>query len=173
MCRGLLVVAVILLAAACATIPPSRQSVSADLQTQPPIEITGMSAPGFEPPTLVRALQLIYPIEAQERRESGTVSLRAMVGLDGRLTKLEVTGDSQALIAAVTEAARTAEFKPARLAGIPVAVWVTMPVTFTLPPPSIDNFSSGAGFHTGERTLSPPPDSPGRAPERDSGKARR
>lgn len=169
-------VPLIILAAACslsscAPVPPAEQAVTSEEDDSPQIQVIGRSGPGFEPPTLARELSVSYPLEAQRRRESGVVTLRATVGMSGKLKNITATGDSNILIAAVTEAARKAEFNPARQDGIPVEVDVLIPITFTLSAMGEPGFS-GAGVHTGRHTA-PPPDESTRSSPRETPKGAR
>lgn len=76
----------------------------------------------------------IYPLLARQRGDEGTVLLRAEVlptGRCGRLTVLSSSG-STLLDGAAVRAVRWWQFKPARRAGRPVAVWVEIPIRFRL-----------------------------------------
>lgn len=165
MCRGLSVVAVVLSVVSCTSGSQIARLDPSALETEHPVEIAGMPAPGFEPPVLLKAPQPRYPLEAQLRGEMGTVRLRAVVGTNGGLSSLQVSGDSELLVEAVREAARTAQFEPARLGGVPIEVWVTIPITFTLPPPSPHALTTGNSIHIVEHLMpSPAGEPPSRSP---------
>jgi TonB family protein len=163
MCRGLLVVASVLFIASCASTSTVSRLDDRSVLTEPPVEITGMSAPGFEPPILVQAPQPRYPLDAQLRGESGTVRLRAIVATNGALASVQVAGKSDLLVEAVREAAATAHFEPARLGGVPIEVWVTIPITFTLPAPSPQALTTGNSIHIVEHLM---PSAAGEPPNR-------
>ncbi len=76
----------------------------------------------------------VYPKSARERGDEGTVLLEAQVlpsGRCGAVRVLESSGHA-GLDEAAAEAIRRWQFKPARRANVPVAVWVDIPVRFRL-----------------------------------------
>jgi TonB family protein len=73
-----------------------------------------------------------YPDEARMLDISGTVTVNALVGRDGKVKETRVTQSIGLLDAAAEAAVRQWKFKPAKNKGAPVAVWVSVPVTFTL-----------------------------------------
>ena len=74
-----------------------------------------------------------YPDRARNAKVDGTVVVQALVGRDGTVRDTKVVKSVHADLA---EAARACvaqwKFKPARAAGKPVAVWVAIPIKFTL-----------------------------------------
>jgi len=73
-----------------------------------------------------------YPDDARRQRIEGTVLLQALVGRDGRIKDTRVVKSIPGLDAAAQEAVRQWVFKPALAKGDPVAVWVAIPVKFSL-----------------------------------------
>ena len=73
-----------------------------------------------------------YPDEARENRIEGTVIVQALVGRDGQVKETRVRESVPALDAAAVAAISRWTFKPAKTKGEPVAVWVAVPVKFTL-----------------------------------------
>jgi periplasmic protein TonB len=73
-----------------------------------------------------------YPSLAFEAGVEGTVVLRALVGQDGRVRSAEVIKSIPLLNVAAIEAVKQWTFRPARVSGRPVAVWVSVPVRFNL-----------------------------------------
>ena len=73
-----------------------------------------------------------YPDEAREKRIQGTVMVKALVGRDGKVKDLRVAQGVEGLNDAALAAVRKWTFAPAQYAGKPVAVWVVVPVKFTL-----------------------------------------
>jgi TonB family protein len=73
-----------------------------------------------------------YPDEERQNRIEGTVIVQALVGRDGRVKEAKITqsvpGLDQAALAAITQWT----FRPAESYGKPVAVWVAVPVKFSL-----------------------------------------
>jgi protein TonB len=84
-------------------------------------------------PVAVSTVQPVYPEEARQARVEGTVMVQALVGKDGFVKDARVTGSIPALDDAALEAVRQWVFSPATSQGLPVAVWVAVPVRFQLP----------------------------------------
>lgn len=91
-----------------------------------------------------------YPLVARKAGVDGTVLVQALVGRDGRVHDTRIVKSIPMLDTAAVEAVRQWTFKPALAKGKPVAVWVAVPVRFTL-------HHSGVSPPT-DRT---PPSSPG------------
>ena len=85
-----------------------------------------------EAPVVVTGAPAAYPPEAAKAGVQGTVVVSALVGKDGLVKDTRVTTSIPALDAAAQTAVRQWVFKPAKNEGKPVAVWVTVPVKFTL-----------------------------------------
>lgn len=87
---------------------------------------------GAEPPVLVTRVDARYPDAARRLNLSGEVVLRIVVEANGTVGKIEVLSPG---VAGMTEAAGDAvrrwTFRPARIAGQPVAVWKVVRVRFT------------------------------------------
>jgi len=73
-----------------------------------------------------------YPDLAREASVDGTVMVQALVGKDGKVKDTRVVKSIPMLDAAATAAVRQWVFKPALSNNKPVAVWVAVPVKFTL-----------------------------------------
>jgi protein TonB len=75
-----------------------------------------------------------YPTAARRRGLEGRVVLRVFVGSDGRARSVSVrTGSTHPILdEAAVETLRRWRFEPARQAGMPVAAWVDVPITFRL-----------------------------------------
>ena len=73
-----------------------------------------------------------YPDKARERGIQGTVLVRALVGTDGNVQDTWVAWSQPYLDEAAVAAVRQWRFKPARLKGEPVAVWLIIPAKFSL-----------------------------------------
>jgi protein TonB len=73
-----------------------------------------------------------YPAEVMRARIEGTVLVQALVGRDGRVKDIKVVKSIPALDLAAKAAVRQWVFKPAAFKGEPVAVWVAIPVRFSL-----------------------------------------
>jgi TonB family protein len=73
-----------------------------------------------------------YPESARRAGVSGTVLVQALVGRDGTVRDTRVVSSIPMLDAAAVRAVQQWRFEPATDRGRPVAVWVAIPVTFTL-----------------------------------------
>lgn len=73
-----------------------------------------------------------YPEVARAEGVSGVVELRALVAADGSVQQVRVSRSVRHLDQAALDAVRQWRFKPAVCDGHPVAVWVTVPVRFSL-----------------------------------------
>lgn len=73
-----------------------------------------------------------YPPEAREAKVEGTVLVQALVGKDGRIRDTKIVRSIPELDEAAMRAVRQWVFKPAMADGKPVAVWVAVPVRFSL-----------------------------------------
>jgi periplasmic protein TonB len=108
-------------------------------ETKPPQPNKNLDAQGSDlveadvPPVLLSMPRPVYPEEARSKQLEGTVQVRGVVSIEGKVVKAEVAQSVHPILdqAAIT-AFEGAVFKPARLKGKPVAVWVAMPVRFVL-----------------------------------------
>lgn len=106
----------------------------------PPHGITpGDSLPAFgsyvyveELPQVSARVAPVYPEAARRAGIQGTVTVQALVGTDGVVRDARVVDGIPALDAAALQAVRQWRFEPARAGGKPVAVWVSVPVRFSL-----------------------------------------
>jgi TonB family protein len=83
-------------------------------------------------PNPVRRVEPLYPDEARRLRIEGTVLLQALVGKDGDVHGTRILESIPALDSAAVIAVRQWHFKPATSNGKPVAVWVGVPLKFSL-----------------------------------------
>jgi protein TonB len=83
---------------------------------------------------VVRGFKPDYPLLARQRGLEGTVLLRAVIGADGRVARVEVLRSSghQLLDAAAREAIQRWQFSPARRTAGPIASTVEVPIEFKL-----------------------------------------
>jgi len=73
-----------------------------------------------------------YPELAREAGVSGTVMVQALIGRDGTVRDTRVVKSIPMLDAVAERAVSRWRFKPAMAGGEPVAVWVGVPVKFSL-----------------------------------------
>jgi protein TonB len=85
-----------------------------------------------ELPEPITRVNPIYPDLAREAGVDGTVNVQALVGKDGRVRDVRVVKSIPMLDEAAKTAVRQWVFKPALSNNKPVAVWVGVPVKFSL-----------------------------------------
>jgi len=73
-----------------------------------------------------------YPEAARKRGIQGTVMVQALVGRDGLVHDTRVVASIPGLDEAAVAAVVQRRFEPARAKGKPIAVWVAIPVKFSL-----------------------------------------
>jgi TonB family protein len=83
-------------------------------------------------PRAVTTVPPVYPKKARKDGIEGTVVVQALVGRDGRVHDTRIAKSIPALDEAAAAAVRQWVFRPAQSQGQPVAVWVAVPVKFTL-----------------------------------------
>ena len=83
-------------------------------------------------PVMLSRKKPVYPDMARAAGIEGTVVVNVYVGQDGRVLKGKVVEGPLPLREAALASALTALFKPATTDNRPVAVWVAMPMRFTL-----------------------------------------
>jgi protein TonB len=119
-----------------AAITPGVSTEGENLVVAPPTE---EELPKFgeyvyveELPEVVTKISPAYPDLAREAGVDGTVQVQALVGKDGRVRDTKVVKSIPMLDAAAVAAVKHWVFKPALSNNKPVAVWVMVPVRFTL-----------------------------------------
>jgi periplasmic protein TonB len=85
-----------------------------------------------ELPEAITKVPPSYPDEARRANIDGTVVVMVLVGHDGSVKDVRMQKSIPALDAAAMACVRQWKFKPATAKGEPVAVWVIIPVRFTL-----------------------------------------
>ena len=85
-----------------------------------------------ELPVAITKVQPVYPDIAREAGVDGTVIVQALVGKDGHVKDVRVQKSITMLDLSAQAAVRQWVFKPALSNNKPVAVWVAVPVRFTL-----------------------------------------
>lgn len=93
-----------------------------------------LSGPSIDP-RYARDLQPLYPASEQRAGRSGLVTVRVLVGTDGRVRQVEPVAAASAAFFAATERQALARwrFRPATRDGVPIEAWRTMTVRFELP----------------------------------------
>ena len=83
-------------------------------------------------PVLLSCEPPVYPSIVREAGIDGTVNVRVLVGVNGKVKNAYVVDGPPALHDAALDSARTALFKSALQGVHPVEAWVVMPITFQL-----------------------------------------
>ncbi len=115
---------------------PGVESTGDNIVVAPP---TGDDLPAYgeyvyveELPEAITRVPVVYPDIAREAGVDGVVMVQALVGKDGKVKDTRVVKSVPMLDQAATEAVRQWVFKPALSNNKPVAVWVAVPVRFSL-----------------------------------------
>jgi protein TonB len=90
--------------------------------------------PYEERPVMTREVKPDYPAIGREAGTEGTVQLMVYVGTDGKVKNVFVTGPMEidAFNQAAVDAAYQCQFTPAKMSGVPVGVWISLPMHFKL-----------------------------------------
>jgi TonB family protein len=107
-----------------------RPAPSAALMEYHPPDL-GISKPEVLPEVTKRVLP-VYPMEAREDSTSGEVFVQILVSREGTVRDAFVVSGPDILRDAALDCVWQWQFKPAANAHQPVAVWVMLPVKFTL-----------------------------------------
>jgi TonB family protein len=92
----------------------------------------GAAATVEELPEAIYKAPPVYPPGAQRRRIQGTVQILARVEKDGSVKSTRVEWSVPGLDDAAADAVRRWKFKPATSDNEPVAVWVIVPIRFSM-----------------------------------------
>ena len=85
-----------------------------------------------ELPEAIEKVPPVYPESARSRGITGSVMVQAQVRRDGTVGDVCIVKSIPALDAAAAACVKRWRFKPAKVEGNPVAVWVGVPVHFEL-----------------------------------------
>lgn len=89
-----------------------------------------------KPPDRIAYVKPVYPPIAVAARVSGSVFVEAIIGTDGVVRDARVIRSIPLLDEAALRAVRQWRYTPTLLNGVPVAVIMTVTVTFSLEPPA-------------------------------------
>ena len=119
-------------------IPTALSEPTVDVPTAPPTDISTTTAapPDVAPTALAYNLRtaVAYPKESLHLREQGTVLLRVLVDVDGKVIAVEIekSSGSSRLDRAARDAVKAWSFNPSRHAGVAQQAWARVPISFTL-----------------------------------------
>jgi len=85
-----------------------------------------------EAANLIAKVTPVYPTLAKQAQISGTVTLTAFIGADGKVQNLSVVSGHPLLVQAALDAVKQWVYKPTLLNGLPTPVITTIVVNFTL-----------------------------------------
>lgn len=97
-------------------------------------KLAGVEVPA---PKRTRFVAPEYPPEAKAQGQRGIVILSLVIGLDGKVASAEVVRSLPAFDEAALAAARLWEYEITRVEGRPVAVRLSVPITFALKLPEV------------------------------------
>jgi TonB family protein len=92
-----------------------------------PVRVGGQ----IKPPTKVKDVKPVYPAIAQTARVTGSVTIEATIGEDGKVSDAKVLRSVPLLDQAALDAVRQWEYMPTLLNGVPVPVVTTITINFT------------------------------------------
>jgi len=106
--------------------------VSADGVTGSSLPGSGQAGPirGVKPPRKIKDVKPVYPQGAFASQARGTVVILATIGPDGRVQDAQVLRSVPGLDHAALSAIRQWEYEPTLLNGAPVAIYLTVAITF-------------------------------------------
>lgn len=93
-----------------------------------PLEVAG----GVQAGKLVSKVNPVYPAEAKQQGIQGRVLLRATIGANGTVEKVDVREGDPALAAAAVDAVKQWQYSPTMVNSSAVAVIVDIDINFTL-----------------------------------------
>ena len=133
--------------------PPTAGPIAFDLRIEPatppttaldlgPVPLPTASPTAAEPalvdpsvdPRYADALQPAYPAEERRAGREARITVRVLVGMDGRVKQIEPVGNApESFLASTRRQALTRwRFRPGTRGGIPVEAWRTMTIRFVL-----------------------------------------
>ncbi len=102
-------------------------------ETKPTVEeVKRVRVSSLDPGRLLHMVQPVYPPIAKSAHIEGTVELSAVIGTDGRVRELKVTGGHVLLRKAAMDAVRQWIYKPPVLNGESVEIVAPIAVVFRL-----------------------------------------
>jgi TonB family protein len=127
------VAALLLILAGCASTHPSSKKSAppppAPASISAPLDREGAPSDYVFVDELPEAIHKVMP-QPVTTGATGTVTVVAHVGQDGRVQDVKVVKSIAQLDSLAMDAVRQWTFKPGKFKGKPVATWVTVPVTF-------------------------------------------
>jgi periplasmic protein TonB len=109
--------------------PQGAENVLGGLLT----DVSGPDAPGgqLDAPKLIYSPSPLYPVVARAQNIQGVVVIDALVDTTGKVTETKVLSGPTSLRQAATEAVSKWKYLPARLNGQPIAMHISLNISFT------------------------------------------
>ena len=89
--------------------------------------------PGVRTPVLIKQVTPVYPPLALRAKASGEVRLRALVGIDGSVEKIQILKVSRTGVGfekSAENAVRQWRYRPATKKGVKVRMWIPIRIPF-------------------------------------------
>jgi TonB family protein len=111
------------------TLPKAAEAPAQSTKTQ--IQPDAKTEKNIQPPTCISCPDPAYPKSAKERKVQGTVTLSAVISMEGRPLSIRVErSPDEDLASAAFEAVKNWRFNPGTLNGNPVEVKIVVEVVF-------------------------------------------
>ncbi len=126
--QNLLILSICVLAMACGG---NREAIDIETSASPDEFVAVDVQPSFDYEDLQRRVR--YPVRARRAGIEGQVLVGAYIGKDGKVEKTHIySSDNEALNASAVAAVKGTVFTPALLKGVPVKLWVRIPIQYRL-----------------------------------------
>lgn len=83
-------------------------------------------------PVEIKRVSPVYPAEAKQQGLEGSVIVKVLHGLNGKVERVEILKGMDVFNDAAVEAAKQFEFIPGEVNGKPVKCWISIPFNFNL-----------------------------------------
>ncbi len=83
-------------------------------------------------PVEIKRVSPVYPAEAKQQGLEGSVIVKVLHGLNGKVERVEILKGMDVFNDAAVEAAKQFEFIPGEVNGKPVKCWISIPFNFSL-----------------------------------------
>jgi periplasmic protein TonB len=111
---------------------PGCATTSSRTPAQPSAPTAETTQQNDRPPALLRQTRPSYPPRAFYRGIEGTVELEILIDKTGRVVKTRIMKSIPELDAAAVQCVMEWKFRPAEIAGQPVATLASAPITFRI-----------------------------------------
>ena len=109
-------------------LPPAPAQMAEMLLEEEPVEFWAVE----DKPEITKQIAPRYPEVARKAGIQGTILVRVLIGVDGKVKQAEVLRGKTIFHKAALKAVKGYEFSPARQNDRPVPVWMALPIRFRL-----------------------------------------